>query len=260
MKLLYAFIILTAISIISGYGQSSDFAEPEIGIIEHLDSIVPANIRIVNESGDTVFLRSLIDKPTVLNLVYFRCPGICTPLMDGLADMISKSDLTIGKDYQVLTVSFDPREGINLAKNKKNNYLKLVKKEGVAAGWKFFVSDSLNISNITHFFGFRYKRNGNDFIHAAAILVLSPQGKITRYHYGTFFQPFEFKMSVIEANKGLSQPTINRVLQYCFKYDAQGKKYVLNVTRVSATIIIFLALSLFLYLVLRPILSKQKAK
>jgi protein SCO1 len=260
MKVLFAICILFYLASLSLFSQENKLVEPEIGIAEHLDSIVPANIQIINEQGDTVFLRSLIDKPTVLNLVYFRCPGICTPLMDGIADMVSKSDLVIGKDYQILTVSFDPREGIDLAKNKKKNYLKLVKKEGVASGWKFFVGDSLNIANITRFFGFKYKRNGNDFIHAAAILVLSPQGKITRYHYGTFFQPFEFKMSVIEANKGLSQPTVNRVLQYCFKYDTQGKRYVLNVTRVSATIIIFLALFLFLFLVLKPILSKQKAK
>lgn len=239
---------------------AQDETEPKIGIAEHLDSIMPPDIMVTNEEGQFVNLKSLINKPTVLNLVYYRCPGICSPLMEGIADLISNSDLVIGKEYQVVTISFDPREGIDLAKSKKANYLKLIKKGNISQGWKFFVADSANVANITNFFGFKYKKTGNDFLHAAAIAVLSPHGKITRYHYGIAFQPFEFRMSIIEANQGKSQPTINRILQYCFKYDTEGKKYVLNVTRVSATFIFAIALSIFLYLVLKPIFSKNKAK
>lgn len=234
--------------------------EEEIGIDEHLDSIMPSNIYLTNEEGKRVNLKSLLDKPTILNLVYYRCPGICSPLMEGVADLISRADLEIGKDYQVFTVSFDPTETIELGKNKKKNYLKLVKKGNAQEGWKFFTGDSANIANLTRFFGFKYKKTGNDFLHAAAIAVVSPKGKLTRYHYGIEFQPFEFRMSVIEANKGKSQPTINHILQYCFKYDAEGKRYVVNVTRVSATLIFGLALSIFLYLVLKPIFSNKKQK
>jgi protein SCO1/2 len=252
-------ILLTTILLVPVYSQEV-VPELEIGIDENLDSIMPSDISVTNELGESVLLKSLIDKPTILNLVYYRCPGICSPLMEGVADLISKADLEIGKDYQVFTISFDHTEGIELAKSKKKNYVKLVKKGDAENGWKFFVADSANAANITRFFGFKYKRTGNDFLHAAAIAVLSPQAKLTRYHYGTFFQPFEFRMSVIEANKGVSQPTINRILQYCFKYDADGKKYVLNVTRVSATFIFGLALSIFLFLVLKPIFSNQKAK
>ena len=234
--------------------------ETEIGIDEHLESILPPNIYVINEDGETVLLKSLIDKPTILNLVYYRCPGICSPLMEGVADLISNADLEIGKDYQVFTISFDHSEGIDLAKSKKKNYLKLVKKGNAQEGWKFFVGDSANIANITQFFGFKYKKTGNDFLHAAAIAVVSPKGKLTRYHYGIAFQPFEFRMSVIEANKGQSQPTINLLLKYCFKYDADGKRYVLNVTRVSATLIFGLALFIFLYLVLKPIFLKKANK
>ena len=253
-------IVLASIFLIPAFAQKDYMPETEIGIDENLDGILPQNIYVTDETGKTVLLNSIINKPTILNLVYYRCPGICSPLMEGVADLISKADMEIGKDYQVFTISFDPREDIDLAKSKKNNYLKLVKKGNAQEGWKFFVADSANIANITRFFGFKYKKTGNDFLHAAAIAVVSPQGKLTRYHYGTNFQPFEFRLSVIEANKGQSQPTINRLLKYCFKYDADGKKYVLNVTRVSATLIFGLALSIFLYLVLKPILSKNKAK
>lgn len=252
------FLLLSSVSIIEAYSQKNE--ETEIGIDEHLDSVLSAKIYVVNEQNDTVNLKSLIDKPTVLNLVYYRCPGICSPLMEGVADLISRSDMIIGKDYQVFTISFDHTENIDLAKGKKKNYLKLVKKDNIDQGWKFFVADSVNAANITRFFGFKYKRTGNDFLHAAAIAVLSPKGKLTRYHYGISFQPFEFRMSVVEANKGISEPTVNRILKYCFKYDAEGKKYVLNVTRISATLIFGLAMFIFLYLVLKPIFSKQKEK
>lgn len=255
----YLILLLSIMVFWPVYSQDA-IPETEIGIDENLDGIMPPDIYVTNEEGETVLLNKLVDKPTILNLVYYRCPGICSPLMEGVADLISKTDMEIGKDYQVFTISFDPGETIDLAISKKKNYLKLVKKGDAANGWKFFVADSANVANITRFFGFKYKRTGNDFLHAAAIAVLSPQGKLTRYHYGTNFQPFEFRMSVIEANRGESQPTINRLLQYCFKYDADGKKYVLNVTRVSATFIFGIAFSIFLYLVLKPIFSKQKAK
>jgi protein SCO1/2 len=109
----------------------------------------------------------------------------------------------------------------------------------------------------TNAIGFKFKPNGNDFLHAAAIVVVSPLGKITRYHYGTFYQPFEFKMSVIEANEGQSAPTVNRILKFCYSYDPQGKQYVMNVTKVTGSLIIFIALVLFLLLGLKPILKKR---
>ena len=104
--------------------------EPEIGIVEHLNEFLPEEIMVVNESDERVNLIDLIDKPTVINMVYYRCPGICSPLMDGIADVIDHSDMKLGQDYQVLTISFDPTEGIVLGRNKKRNYLsQMTKKE-----------------------------------------------------------------------------------------------------------------------------------
>ncbi|MCK4855352.1 MAG: SCO family protein, partial [Bacteroidales bacterium] len=100
--------------------------ETEIGIEEHLDEYVPLDIMVIDEKNQTTNLAALIDKPTIINLVYYRCPGICSPLMEGLADVMDKVDLELGKDYQVLTISFDPRESIELAHRKKNNYLNLM--------------------------------------------------------------------------------------------------------------------------------------
>lgn len=230
----------------------------EIGIVEHLDQFLPTDIYLINENNQRVCLTDLIDKPTIINWVYFRCPGICSPLMEGLANVMDESDLKPGIDYQVLTISFDPRETIDLGVRKKANYLNLVhKKEDIAKGWHFFVSDSASIAKGTNATGFKYKSTGNDFTHAASVCVVSPKGKITRYLNGISFLPFDFKMAVIESSKGMSAPTINKIMQYCFSYDPVGKAYVLNVTKISGTLILFFAVVFFLILIFKP---KRKNK
>ncbi len=224
----------------------------EIGVVEHLDEFLPDSISLINEKGEQVWLNDLIDKPTVLNFVYYRCPGICSPLMEAIAGVIDKSDLVIGKDYQVLTISFDPRETIDLGILKKNNYLNLMtKKELAAEGWNFFVSDSASIVRATEAVGFRYKRTGNDFLHAASVMVISPDKKIVRYLNGMYYLPFEWKMAIIEASQGKSGPTLNRVLRYCYTYDPIGQTYVMNFTKVGGIIIMFFALVFLGFLLLK---------
>ena len=241
---------------INSFGQKvfdDKTKDPEIGIVEHLDSFLPTDIYLIDESNQRVKLTDLIDKPTIINWVYFRCPGICSPLMEGLAKVMDESDMLPGVDYQVLTISFDPRETIDLGIKKKNNYLNLVnKKEAIAKGWHFFVSDSLSIAKGTDATGFKYKRTGMDFTHAASICVVSPKGKITRYLNGIYFLPFDLKMAVVESSKGMSAPTINKIMQYCFSYDPVGQAYVLNVTKISGTLILFFAIVFFLILIFKP--------
>ena len=233
------------------FAPAQSDSDVEIGIIEKLDQYIPMDAMIVDEQGDTVIIGDLIDKPTILNFVYFRCPGICSPLMDGLADVIDATDLELGTDYQALTISFDAREGTFLAVKKKNNYLNLMeKKEQAQEGWRFFTSDSANIQALTESVGFRFKPTGNDFIHAATLIIVDQEGKITRYMNGIYFLPFELKMSILDAAQGKSGPTINRVLQYCYSFDPEGQRYVLNITKVAGTVIIFLGLVLFVMLII----------
>lgn len=254
-------ILLVLFSGVSLFGQKpiDDLTkDPEIGIVEHLDEYLPTDIYLTDENNQRVLLTDLIDKPTIINWVYFRCPGICSPLMEGLAQVMNASDLVPGVDYQVLTISFDPSEPIELGIRKKVNYLNLVdKKEAISKGWKFFVSDSASIAKGTNATGFKYKKAGQDFTHAASVTVVSPKGKITRYLNGVNFLPFDFKMAVIESSKGMSAPTINKIMQYCFSYDPVGQAYVLNVTKITGTLILFVAVLFFLVLIFKP---KRKNK
>ena len=252
-RLLAFFVFFCGLSLFGQQTFDDKTKDPEIGIVEHLDTYIPSDIYLIDENNQRVLLTSLIDKPTIINWVYFRCPGICSPLMEGLANVMDQSDLIPGVDYQVLTISFDPQETIDLGIKKKANYLKLVnKKESIAKGWKFFVSDTLSIEKGTKATGFKYKRTGKDYAHAAAITVVSPKGKITRYLTGIYFLPFDFKMAIIESSKGMSAPTINKIMQYCFAYDPVGKAYVLNVTKITGTLMIFFAVIFFLFLIFKP--------
>lgn len=232
--------------------MSDNDQDPEIGIVEHLGDYFPEGVKLITENLDTVDLLSLVDKPTIINFVYYRCPGICSPLMTGIAEVANKSDLVLGKDYQILTISFDPTETIDLGTRKKNNYFALLTdKDQAEKGWLFFASDSASIALGTNATGFKYKKVGNDFLHAASIVMLSPDGKIVRYLNGIYFLPFEWKMALIEASKGNIGPSINKVLQFCYSYDPVGQNYVLNITRVMGTMIIFIALLFLLVLLVK---------
>jgi len=253
-----SFILLLTLVIYGTFSYSQKVYEdkrnePEVGIVEHLDTFLPKDIYLIDENNQKVLLTDLIDKPTVINFVYYRCPGICSPLMEGLANVMEASDLVAGVDYQVLTISFDPRETIDLGIRKKANYLNLVtKKDQISKGWKFFVSDSASIAKGTNAVGFKYRRQGNDFTHAASVTVVSPKGKITRYLNGINYLPFDFKMAIMEASKGTSSPTINKIMQFCFSYDPISHSYVLNVTQISGVLILFVASLFFLVLIFKP--------
>jgi protein SCO1 len=222
----------------------------EIGIIEHLGDTIPKNLWFLNENSDTVTLGSLVNKPTILFFVYFDCPNLCSPLMDGVADVISKVDLTLGKDFQIITISFNTKDTPEKARQKKVNFVQKISKEN-QKDWIYLTGVQNNIDIITSAVGFKYKAQGLDFAHASAIMVLSPSGKITRYLYGLTFLPFDVKMAIVEAQKGLARPTINKVLEYCFAYNPGSKTYTIQITRIIGTLTLIIAVVVFAFLLFR---------
>lgn len=238
---------------------AEDVKRSQVGIDENYGQIVPGDITLYDEYGKTVRLGDLIkNKPTIINMVYFRCPGICSPLLTGLASAVDKLDMLPGKDYNIITVSFDTREDYVMAAEKKKNYFQVMKNKHLADGdWRFLTGDSINIAKLTDALGFRYIKDGNDFVHAAGIMVVSPGLKITRYLYGTDFLTFDLKMALIEASEGKTGTTIAKVVSLCYSYDAEGRKYVLNVTRIAGGGILFM---LAVFGVTLIIVKKKKKK
>lgn len=260
MKQLTFFTALVFFLLTSAVGISEEISEAnELGIYEHLDEYISDDLIFTDELFEQFNLKESIDKPTIIALVYYECPGICSPLLNGLAEAMDQSDIELGKDYQVYTISFSHSEGPPLARQKKKTYSKLVNHGDVENSWKFFTGDSANIYRLLDDVGYKIKKQGKEYIHPGAIIVLSPDGKITRYLYGsTYFLPFDIKMAVVEAAAGRSGPTINKMLNYCFSYDPEGQKYVFNVTKISGTLILILAGSLLLTLVMKGRKSKNK--
>lgn len=227
-----------------------------VGITEHLDDTLPLDLKFYNEHGELKTLGSFINKPTVLSFVYFDCPGLCNPLLDGVNEVVGRVDMKLGVDFDVITISFNPGDSYLKAVEKKKNFSTSIT-ETNAQHWNYLVGNDTNVNAILNAVGYKIKKVGVDYLHPSAIILVSPEGKITRYLYGTYFLPFDLKMAVSEASKGISRPTIARVLEFCFSYDPQGQKYKLQITKISATIILFFAAILFLVLILK-LKRKQK--
>jgi protein SCO1/2 len=249
--------VLTLITVLSGLSGGQEMVnsnifgkEPEIGIVERLGDTIPMDLWFINESNDTVTLGELIDKPTIMSFVYFDCPNLCSPLLDGVADVISKVDMELGVDFQAITISFNTSDTPEKAREKKVNFINRISKEH-QKDWIYLTGTQDNISRITDAIGYKYKPQGLDFAHPSAIFILSPKGKITRYLYGLTYLPFDVKMAIIEAQKGIARPTINKILEYCFAYNPGSKTYTLQVTRVMGGIILFIALVVLTVLIIK---------
>jgi protein SCO1/2 len=211
--------------------------EPEgLFFDEQLGSILPGDIVLVDEEGVSRSLEELLDKPTLLSMVYFECPGICTPLLNEVTDVLGKTDLDPAEQpFQLLTVSFEPSDTPEVAAQKRDNYFAQLSRPFPRENWRFLTGDAENIRRLTESIGFKYKKVGFEYVHPGGLVILSQERKISRYLYGTEFLPFDFKMGVIEASKGKVLPTTARLLEYCFSYDPAGRTYVFSTMKVVGT-------------------------
>ncbi len=222
----------------------------EVGIVEKLGETIPLGLTFMNEENDTISLGEIIDKPTILSFVYFDCPGLCSPLLSGISEVVEKLDMELGTEYQVVTISFNTKDTPEKAIIKKNNFVQKIGEEN-RKHWIYLTGEQDNILKITESVGFKYMPQGLDYAHPSAIILLSPEGKITRYLYGINFLPFDVKMAVIEAQQGIERPTINKILQYCFAYDPNGRTYTLQITRIVGGLMLFILAIGFIFLIAR---------
>lgn len=253
------FFVLAVVSCVVLPGaRAEEQPAPKVGIQEKLGQMLPLDVELYDEQGHLVRLKDLVNKPTVFTFVYYRCPGICSPLLNELSKVVNKLDLVIGKDYQILTISFDHREKPELAAEKKLSYLDLVGKNIDPNGWKFFTADSATIQRLTDSAGFYFMRSGNDFVHAGALIISSPEGKITRYINGIQYLPFDVKMAVYEASTGTVTPTIAKLLTMCYSYDPDSHTYTLNILRIATFVVLGLVAVFVFVFIVKP--KKKQAE
>lgn len=257
-RLLMVFIMAFVFSISISYSEEPS-QNKQIGFDEKLNQMIPLNLSFLNEYGQPVKLQELFGKPTLFMLVYYRCTGLCSPLMNGVAQVVDVLDMEAGKDYNIVTISFDPKETYLMASEKKKNYFDEIKKKIPDNSWHFLTGDSASIAKITDAAGFRYIKQGNDYIHSTALIAVSPDGKIARYLYGTEFNPFDVKLSLVEASEGRSGPSIIKLVKLCYSYDPEGKRYVLNITRIAGGGIVILLIAFVSFLTLKNRSKNRKS-
>lgn len=226
----------------------------EVGVDEKLGSYLPLDAVFTTSEGDTVALADVINAPTLLALVYYECPGICTPLQSELGWVASKVDLAPGEDFKIVSISFDQEETPQIAAKWKKSYLESLDGKIPEDAWIFLTGDSINIKKVTDAAGFYFKPDREEFVHAGTVITVSPKAKISRYLFGTTFNPFDVKMALLDAQAGKTNPTITKVLQFCFSYDPEGRAYTLNITRIVGSVML-LGVGIF---VLVLVMKKKK--
>jgi protein SCO1 len=224
-----------------------------VGIEQKLDAPLPLDAPLLDESGAAVRLGDYFGKrPVILALVYFNCPMLCTQVLNGLVASLSVMSLDAGRDFDVVAVSFDPRDTPSDARAKKAAYLTRYPRPNASAGWHFLTGDAGSIARITRAagFGYRFDDRLGQFAHASAIMVATPQGRLARYFYGIEYSPRDLRLGLVEASAGKIGTPVDQVLLYCFHYDPANGKYgatVLNLVRLAgAATVVLLGVSLWL--------------
>jgi protein SCO1/2 len=206
-----------------------------VGIEQHLNEQIPPDLVFRDDSGKTVRLGDYFGKkPLILNLVYYQCPMLCSEVLTGLESAMRVLKFDAGKEYDVLTISFDPRETPEMAAAKKKEYLKRYNRPGAEQGWHFLVGPQQSVDALTNAAGFEYQYDpaSGQFAHATAIMVLTPSGKIAQYYYGVEFAPKDLRLGLIQASDNKIGTPVDEVLLYCFHYDPDKGKYGAIVSRV----------------------------
>lgn len=233
----------------------------EVGIDEQLGSNITLDVPFKDASGNDVVLRDLVSSSgvTILAFVYYRCPAICSPLLFELSDIVNRSDLELGYDYNIISISIDELETPDVALEKKKTFFSALEDNSPENSWLFLTGEKNDIKNVTASAGFYFQRDGDQFKHTGALIFVDKEGKICRYIFpgytdkgGFSILPFDFKMAVLETDEGRVSPTIAKVLQFCFSYDPEGKSYVLNITRIFGAGILLLAAIFLLVILFKP--------
>jgi protein SCO1/2 len=228
----------------------------KVGVDQKLDAQLSPDLTFRDETGKTVRLKDYLgSRPLLLSLVYYECPGLCTMTLNGVARSLKPLKFTPGKEFDVLTVSFDPREGPELAAAKKDRYIQMYGKPEAASGWHFLTGDEANTKALCEAVGFRYTydESTKEFAHAAAIMVITPQGKVSRYFYGLEYSTRDLEFGLMEASSERIGSLADGAVLYCYTYNPASGKYSLSILRVMrvGAVLTLVALGGFIALALR---------
>jgi protein SCO1/2 len=233
-----------------------------VALDQKLGEQAPLDAEFRDETGKAVRLGDYFGtRPVILTFAYYRCQDLCPLLLDGVLRTLRAMSFTVGKEFEIVNVSFDPHDTPELAMAKKSDLVDRYRRPGAGDGWHFLTGGEASINRITAAAGFRYNyESENDrFAHATGIMLLTPQGRFARYFYGIEFSPRDLRLGLLEASDGKIGKAIDQLLLFCYHYDPATGKYTLMVTNVlrGATIVTVLAIGAFIALSLRAEMSRR---
>lgn len=237
----------------------------DIKIEQHLDAQAPLELTFMNEKNEPVSLAELLDnKPAILSLVYYHCPMLCDVVLDGVEGVVDAMKYRVGEDYNVITVSIDPKETPEMASEKKAEHLARLHRDGAGKGWHFLTGDEVAIDRLAETVGFRYVYDAasDQFAHAAGIMLLTPKGKIARYYYGVEYIPRDVEFGLQEASQGQIGNLVDQLVLLCFQYDpstGQYGFYVIGAMRIGAVLMILGFATMYAVLYFRSRRKKRAA-
>lgn len=224
-----------------------------VGIQQNLNQQIPPDLSFTDDLGRKVRIGDYFGrKPMILSLVYYNCPMLCGEVLSGLENSLRMMKFDVGKEFDVLTVSFDPKETPEMAAAKKAVFLKRYKRPGAEQGWHFLVGPAESVEALTKAAGFEYQFDPKtgQFAHATAIMILTPEGKIAQYYYGVEYPPKDLRLGLVQASQNKIGNMVDALLLYCYHYDPEQGKYsatILRVLRVAgAATALFLGTFIFL--------------
>ncbi len=237
------------------YGRPA--ALRNVGIDQRLNQQLPLDVSFNDESGKAVPLRQFFsgDKPVILALVYYRCPMLCNMELNGLTRSLRQISLNAGEKYELVALSFDPRETSDLAAAKKQTYVEKYDRPSAASGFHFLTGRAESIKMVADAVGFHYSYDiaGDQFAHSSGIVILTPEGKVSRYFYGIEFNHKDLRLGLVEASANKIGTLADQVLLFCFHYDPARGKYglvIFNALRIGGGVTV-LAIAVFLFVMLR---------
>ena len=254
-------LLLLLLLLLSLFSEDASALPPnelkKIGFDQHIGQQISRNLNFRDESGRLVSLGDYFnDKPTLLVLGYYRCPMLCTLINDGLIQSMQELRFDVGKAFNIINVSIDPKETPAAAAAKKKEYLRRYGRHGAAAGWHFLTGDSGAIAQLANEAGFRfaYDPGSNEYAHPSGFIVLTPDGKISRYFFGVNFDPREVRTAILAAAKKEQGSVITQLVLLCYHYNPITGKYgtiIVNVMRAAAVATVLVLIAFIAYSVLR---------
>jgi protein SCO1/2 len=261
----------------SGQGMNQGIMSPpatmrppglkNVGIKQNLNQFIPANLEFTDDLGRKVLLGDYFgNKPLILNFVYLTCPMLCGEELSGLESALRVLKFDVGKEFDVITISFDPKDTPEAAAKKKEEFLRRYKRNGAEQGWHFLVGQPDAIAAATNAAGFQYEYDSKSgqFAHSTAILVLTPQGKISQYYYGIEYSPKDLRLGLVSASESKIGNLADELLLYCYHYDPEKGKYSAAIMRILRlmSVATMLCLGTFFFLMMRknPVHPAQRAE